>query len=324
METVFSVNPELDIPIYRQLADQVRAAVRQGQLTAGQQLPTVQDVSCDLGISIGTIKRAYDELERLGIVEKVQGRGTFVCYRPTDSGSRKDQAMAAIDEMLDRLEDMGFSPTEVNIFLDLKLRQRAQEDSRIRIAVVECNTENLTRMADQLRRIARVELYSYLVSTVREYPYNLAEDTDLIVTTATHADELEQLLGERKKVIRVALRLESGCMLELLRLHRGQKVGILCSSLRFGQLLAQTCVRYAEEVEVAQPQTFESAVSDYLEGKDAILLPADYTRYCSSAACEAIRRFRGTVILCGYELDEGSFLYLREKTKRMLESKNLL
>ena len=62
METVFSVNPELDIPIYRQLADQVRAAVRQGQLTAGQQLPTVQDVSCDLGISIGTIKRAYDEL----------------------------------------------------------------------------------------------------------------------------------------------------------------------------------------------------------------------------------------------------------------------
>ena len=231
--------------------------------------------------------------------------------------------MAAIDEMLDRLEAMGFSSTEVNIFLDLKLRQRAQEESSIRIAVVECNPENLTRMADQLRRIDHVELYSYLVSTVREYPYNLAEDTDLVVTTATHADELEQLLGDRKKVIRVALRLESGCMLELLRLGRGQKVGVLCSSLRFGQLLAQTCMRYAEEVEVMPPQSFDSDVAAYLRGIDALLLPEDYTRYCTTAARDAIRRFRGSVILCGYELDEGSFLYLREKTKRMLESKNV-
>jgi DNA-binding transcriptional regulator YhcF (GntR family) len=323
METVFSVNSELDIPIYRQLVDQIRAAVRQGRLTAGQKLPTVQEVSCDLSIAVGTIKRAYDELEREGIVEKVQGRGTFICYRPADSGSRKDQAMAAIDEMLDRLEGMGFSPTEVNIFLDLKLRQRAQEESRIRIAVVECNTENLTRMSEQLRRIDRVELYSYLVSTVREYPYNLAEDTDLIVTTATHADELEQLLGDRKKVIRVALRLESSCMLELLRLQRGQKVGILCSSLRYGQLLAQTCRQYAEEVTIAEPQTFDSALGDYLQSVDALLLPEDHSRYCSNSAREAIRRFRGTVITCGYELDEGSFLYLREKTKRMLESKRI-
>ena len=323
MDTVFSVNPELDIPIYRQLVDQIRAAVRQRRLTAGQKLPTVQEVSCDLGIAVGTIKRAYDELEREGIVEKVQGRGTFICYRPTDSGSRKDQAMAAIDEMLDRLEGMGFSPTEVNIFLDLKLRQRAQEESRIRIAVVECNTENLTRMSEQLRRIDRVELYSYLVSTVREYPYNLAEDTDLIVTTATHADELEQLLGDRKKVIRVALRLESSCMLELLRLQRGQRVGILCSSLRYGQLLAQTCRQYAEDVEIAEPQTFDSVLGEYLESMDALLLPEDHSRFCSNAARETIRRFRGTVITCGYELDEGSFLYLREKTKRMLESKSI-
>ena len=53
----------------------------------------------------------------------------------------------------------------------------------------------------------------------------------------------------------------------------------------------------------------------------ALLLPEDYLRYCGNAAKDAIRRFAGTVIPCGYELDEGSFLYLREKTKRMLENK---
>ena len=323
MQGLFTINPQLDIPIYQQLVDQIRAAIRQGHLSDGQQLPTVQDVSCDLSIAIGTIKRAYDELERLGLVEKVQGRGTFVRYRPQAVGSRKDQAMVAIDQMLDSLEGMGFSHTEISIFLDLKLRQRVEEEASIRIAVVECNTENLAQMQEQLRAIPHVELNTYLLSSIREYPYNLAEDTDLIVTTATHADELEQLLGERKKVIRVALRLEGSCMLSLLRLQKGQQVGILCSSLRYGQLLAQTCRQYAEDVRVAEPCTFDGDVEAYLQGKNALLLPTDHLRYCDNQTKACIRRFGGTVIPCGYELDEGSFLYLKEKTKRMLESKNL-
>jgi len=160
------------------------------------------------------------------------------------------------------------------------------------------------------------------VGTVQEYPYTLAEDTDLVVTTATHADELESLLGDRKKVIRVALRLESSCMLSLLRLKKGQRVGILCSSLRFGQLLAQTCRQYAEDVQIEPPQTFAAGVADYLAHTDALLLPVDHEKYCDATVQAAIRGFAGTVINCGYELDEGSFLYLQEKTKRMLKNKS--
>ena len=321
MKTFFSINPQLDIPIYQQLVDQIRAASRSGVLSAGQQLPTVQELADELGLAKGTIKRAYDELERDGFVEKVQGRGTFLCNRPQDSGSRKDQAMAAIDDLLDQMEAMGFSATEIGIYLDLKLRQRSQEEQKIRVAVVECNTENLTRMSEQLRKIPHVELSTYLLSTIQEYPYNLTEESDLVVTTATHADELEALLGDRKRVIRVAIRLESSCMLSLLRLRRGEQVGILCSSLRFGQLLAKTCRQYSESVTVCEPQTFQQDVAAYLKGKDALLLPRDYNRYCDASAMEAIGRFRGATILCGYELDEGSFLYLQEKTKRMLEAK---
>ena len=323
MDTPFSINPQLDIPIYQQLMDQIRAAIRNGILSVGDQLPTVQDVSCDLSIAKGTIKRAYDELERDGFIEKVQGRGTFVRYRPQDSASRKDQAMAAIDQMLDNLENMGFTAAEIGIFLDLKLRQREHEEVTIRIAVVECNTENLTRISEQLRHISHVELYSYLISTIREYPYNVAEDADLIVTTATHADELETLLGDRKKVVRVALRLESSCMVSLLRLKKNQKVGILCSSMRFGQLLVQTCHQYAEDVQLLPPQSFSQDVIAYLKQIDALLLPVDYERYSDTSDLQAIRRFTGTIIPCGYELDEGSFLYLKEKVKRMLEQKTI-
>ena len=118
MESIYKINTELDIPIYQQLVDSIRAAIKKGELAAGQKLATVQEVTDALGIARGTIKRAYDELEQLGLIEKVQGRGTFVRYQPENSGSRKEQAMAAIDTVLNQLEEMGFSAAEINIFLN--------------------------------------------------------------------------------------------------------------------------------------------------------------------------------------------------------------
>ena len=89
MDSIYQINPELDIPIYRQLVDAIRTAVKKGQLLPNQQLPTVQELSEKLGVARGTVKRVYDELEREGLIEKVQGRGTFVCYRPASASSRK-------------------------------------------------------------------------------------------------------------------------------------------------------------------------------------------------------------------------------------------
>ena len=136
MAFTYQINPSLDIPIYQQLVDAIRVSVQRGELAPKEKLPTVQQLSEELGVARGTIKRAYDELERLGLVEKLQGSGTFVKYRPEDSASSKEQAMAAIDNMFKSLEDMGFSPMEINIFLNLKMREREQEDLQDRKSVV--------------------------------------------------------------------------------------------------------------------------------------------------------------------------------------------
>ena len=119
--SIYRIDTNLTIPIYQQLVDMTRVAVKKGDLASGQQLPTVQELSQELGVARGTIKRAYDELEHEGLIEKVQGRGTFVCYQPANSGSRKEQAMAAIDQLLNQLEDMGLTAPEINIFINLKM-----------------------------------------------------------------------------------------------------------------------------------------------------------------------------------------------------------
>lgn len=325
MELFYQINPQLDIPIYQQLVDAIQAAVKKGTLVSNQQLPTVQEMSQKLQVARGTIKRAYDELERLGLVEKVQGRGTFICYHPTASGSRKEQAMVAIDALLTQLEGMGLTTAEINIFLNLKMRERAEQESLVKVALLECNPENLSQMSEQLRSIKGIELYSHLLESIEQYPYKIGEDMDLVITTDTHAAFLEEVLPVRNRIARVALRLTPQCLSKIIKLRNGQNVGILCYSLRFGQLLYRTCLTYAEDVRMEAPQAFsqELDLNLFLKDKDAVLVPRAYDKYCSREAAEALRKFKGKLIECSYEMDEGSFLYLREKTKRLLAAKSL-
>lgn len=325
MFSIYRIDTELDVPIYRQLVDSIHTAVKKGEIPAGYQLPTVQVLTEKLGIARGTVKRAYDELERLGIVDKVQGRGTFVCYQPSNSGSRKELAMAAINTMLDQLEDMGFSPTEINIFLNLKLRERAEQEANVKIAVVECNPENLSRMNEQLRHINGVDLYPYLLDSIQQYPYRLGEDFDLIVTTAAHAEYLESVVPLKKKVVRVALGLTADSLASVIKLRPGKSLGIIGHSQKFAQLLHRMVQTYTENVTIHMP-IFADSVKDiqqYLAGKDVILVPRPYERYYNTQTVELLRGFRGDIIECNYEMDAGSILYLETKIKRLLEEKKI-
>ena len=324
MEFTFSVNPQLDIPIYRQLVDAIRTEVKKGTLAPQTQLPTVQELSDSLGVARGTVKRVYDELEREGIVEKVQGRGTFVRYQPVSTSSR-EQAMVAIDGLLDQLEHMGFTAAEINIFLNLKLRERSEQESRLKVALIECNSENLASMAEQLHTIPEIDLYCYLFDSIEQYPYKLDESLDLIVTTLEHAPFLEQVIPAQKRLVRVALRLKPACMTEIIKLNPGSRVGILCYSKRFGQLLYRTCLEYTDDVCLEKPVLF-SEIEDmqgYLQELDGILLPEHFEKYCSREDAVLLANFSGKQIACIYEMDDGSFVYLREKTRRILEERTI-
>ena len=65
-------------PIYEQIANQVKAAILSGELTEGEQLPSIRALANSLRVSVITTKRAYTDLEAAGFIETVQGKGCFV------------------------------------------------------------------------------------------------------------------------------------------------------------------------------------------------------------------------------------------------------
>ena len=68
-------------PIYEQICEQVRAQIVSGALKEDEPLPSIRALAKDLRISVITTKRAYDELEREGLVCTVAGKGCFVAAR---------------------------------------------------------------------------------------------------------------------------------------------------------------------------------------------------------------------------------------------------
>jgi GntR family transcriptional regulator len=70
------------VPIYVQLREQFLRSMGAGLLKPGDQMPTMRQVAVALKVDLNTVRRAYDELERLGAVALVRGRGSFVAQPP--------------------------------------------------------------------------------------------------------------------------------------------------------------------------------------------------------------------------------------------------
>jgi GntR family transcriptional regulator len=74
----FHLDQRSGLPVYVQLVQQVKEALRLGLLDVGDQLPTVREVVAELAINPNTGAKAYRELEHEGLVAATPGRGTFV------------------------------------------------------------------------------------------------------------------------------------------------------------------------------------------------------------------------------------------------------
>ena len=69
-------------PIYQQIIEQVKRLVIVGDWAEGQAIPSIRQLAADLNISVITVKRAYLELEREGVIVTQQGKGSRVAPTP--------------------------------------------------------------------------------------------------------------------------------------------------------------------------------------------------------------------------------------------------
>ena len=108
-------------PIYEQIVRQIRAQILNGDLIEGDPLPSIRALARDLQISVITTKRAYEELEREGLLNTVGGKGTFIAAQ--NPGFLREKKMKTVEEKLGQAVDqarlLGVGPDELTEMLQL-------------------------------------------------------------------------------------------------------------------------------------------------------------------------------------------------------------
>ncbi len=83
------IDPKSNIPIYRQIVSQVRDSIDAGVYRAGEALPSLWALAVEIQVNPNTVQRAYEELEREGVIESRRGIGVFVVERQGKAARKK-------------------------------------------------------------------------------------------------------------------------------------------------------------------------------------------------------------------------------------------
>lgn len=317
----YHIKSDSNTPIYRQLVDQIHADIRSGVLQNGVQLPTVREMAQRMQLSCGTVKRVYDCLQEMGDIEMTRRRGTFVKYAHTERDSHKIQGMNAIDQMIRRLTELNFSPAEIQIFINLKMREWGMKWMGVCIAVAESCAECVCCVEEQLKQIGNVSVSVWPLRQIREYPYGVVEQNDVILTAPENYRMLQSLLPEEEKLLSVALEPEKGFWLEAARFE-GKRVGVICEDEGFAETLkrqlpekmgGRMCLCMAQDA---------AEVGTFLETLDCLIVAPDYQSRFDAPITEKIDAFPD-VIPFRYLIDRGSMLYLQERIARIRDERQM-
>ena len=114
------------VPLYEQLQEQIIRLSLLGVLEENEQLPSVRSLAREVGVNPNTVAKAYQELERQGIIYTVSGRGSFVSPNVLSLQSPRQAALDEVFEALDKALSRGIAPEEVLVQVKLHLDNHSQ------------------------------------------------------------------------------------------------------------------------------------------------------------------------------------------------------
>lgn len=118
-----------DVPIYRQIVDQICRAIATERFVPGEQLPSVRSLAEQLVINPNTVRRTYADLVHEGVLETQQGKGVFVARRRAvyTKSERLRRIRTALEAYVNEGVYLGFETDELRTALERKLRELEQE-----------------------------------------------------------------------------------------------------------------------------------------------------------------------------------------------------
>lgn len=184
------INKSSPVPLYHQIAEALRNAIAIGELMSQEQLPPVRQAASTWGVNLHTVRKAYAELARDGLVVVDGAHGTRVAGRPARGVESIDAFIASCSHTA--RERFGLTQTD---FGRLLLKQAAA-GAPPRVNVLECSRTQAVGHCDEIMRTWRVRAEPLVLGEIDELPRGL------LIATYFHYNDIRQRWPDRLEEVR--------------------------------------------------------------------------------------------------------------------------
>ncbi|MDH4225018.1 MAG: GntR family transcriptional regulator [Deltaproteobacteria bacterium] len=279
----FLINKTSAVPLHIQLKEQVRYAIMSGYYAPGSPLPSIRELTTQLGIHRNTVHRVYLELQAGGLLVSRPGKGVFVNETLSEVVSSRE--VNAIDHLLDTFfasaNQAGINP----ITLGRLIAQRAPAyDSRqSSVAFVECTTHQSSECSRDLSESFGIQVTQTLLDDLRKSPGNLAPNLFHVITSLFHYDEIRDLLkGTNHKIHAITYDLHPATRKLLREQPPGTRLGFICHDANTEEIVGAEIEKYVSPGVLAGCANLESPQTalDLIQNTNKIILTEAASAFC--------------------------------------------
>jgi DNA-binding transcriptional regulator YhcF (GntR family) len=199
------IDKDNKIPLYLQLKDLIKYYISTGVIQDDQQLPGVNALGKELNVNFETVRKAYKELEKEGLLKMARGRGTYVTLHPTKiprmsaDPPPETKPEEALKLWMKRLVRSGIGLAEVKKTVARIINDIEKEESKQIVIFTECNHYQVKEISKTLRSALNLNVRAVLVENLKKEvdkilkgPHNLLA----VITTGFHINEVRRLLED--------------------------------------------------------------------------------------------------------------------------------
>jgi len=311
-------------PIYRQIMNRIENMIESGDLAYGAKLPTERDLASELGVSRGTVKKAFAELEKAGVISIVWGSGAYVLKKQsTKEGPERELGEA----FFGMLADIGYAPKEAWEYAEIKYSQ-AFRLGNVRIGIISTCPECLIVFSKQLASLKDPKISTYLMDDLLKFrePSLIFKEFDIILSANDCFDTVLGLLPEiEPSLLKLSTAPSKETQIDLIKIMNFEKSGLLVASREFRDIVNDYIdtkgARYGEKDYILDKWTDRDRFDEFVADKRHLVIPPLYSLELEPEVYEGIFEFLrggGDIVTFNYMIERSSLLHIEERVMKIL------
>lgn len=309
--------------LYGRIAEELYGRIEGGELKPGDRLPSEAALAEEKGVSVGTVKKAYDSLKKRGCIYKVRGGGAYV--QGEENGETKRTPQELVDRTVEAAAAMGIPMNRMFLLLRGQLEQVFGGDKQIKVALVDCNAETLHHIMLDLKKKTGLEVEPYLLNDLFSGESVISPQCVLTLVAEKHYNDFVRYADSMHLwTDKVALRESRKTISRLTVLPDWQEICILYRSREFLDSVKYTLKVLGKKGRLVCVNEQQIGMNQERLTKEPVsfIIPPDYMDYSSNLALQLIERAKkmGCVIVpFEFEIDRGSLFHLKQVFEQIEE-----